>query len=110
MFKLWPSTDTTGITEMGEVEVPPALIVRRLGPPSDGDGYKVSGQYVFADGNGEPFVVHDWKSTNLWDEDFPTPEELWASEEPQELSVSTRDLNTAEFEQWFLDQLGWEQV
>jgi hypothetical protein len=108
MFKLSPSTDTTGITEMGEVEVPPALVVRRFGAPSEGDGYKVSGEFVFVDRNGEPFVVHDWKATSFWDERFPSAEDFWASEEPEELSVSTRDLDTAEFEQWFLEQLGQE--
>ncbi len=106
MFKLSPTTDTIGTTEMGEIEVAPALIVKRFGPPGAGDDYKVSGEYVFADQNGEPFVVHDWKSTSLWDEDFPTPEELWASEEPEELSISSRDLETGEFERWFLEQLG----
>jgi hypothetical protein len=50
---------------MGEVQVAPALIVRRFGLPGPGDDYKVSGEYVFIDQNGEPFVVHDWKSTSL---------------------------------------------
>jgi len=105
MFKLSPSADTSGITEMGEAEVPPARLVRRFGTPSRGDGYKVSGEYVFVDSDGEPFVVHDWKSTSLWDESFPTSEEFWAGEEPQELSVSTRDLDTEGFERWLLDRL-----
>jgi len=105
MFKLSRSADTTGITEMGEVEVSPAEIVRRFGAPSGVDGYKISGEYVFVDKKGQPFVVHDWKSTNLWDHSFPTPEEFWSSEEPPELSVSSRDLETNEFEMWFLEQL-----
>ena len=105
MFKLSSSTDTTGITGMGEVEIPPALVVRRFGAPSEGDGYKVSGEFVFVDHNGEPFVVHDWKSTSLWDESFRSPEHFWSSEEPEELIISTRDVGTAEFENWFLQQL-----
>jgi hypothetical protein len=108
MFTLSPSTDTTGVTTMGEVEVPPAMIVQRFGPPSPSDEYKVSGQYVFVNQAGEPFVVHDWKATSLWDERFPTPETFWASREPEELCIATRDLDTGEFERWFLKQLGLE--
>ena len=105
MFQLSPSSDTTGITEMGEVEVSPALIAKLFGFPAKGDGYKVSGEYVFVDSNGNPFVVHDWKCTSLWDNNFPTPEKFWTSVEPAELSISSPDLDTQEFQRWFLDQL-----
>jgi hypothetical protein len=63
MFTFSPSTDPIGITGMGELEVPPASIIRRFGQPAEGDGYKLSGEFVFVDGAGEPFVIHDWKST-----------------------------------------------
>jgi hypothetical protein len=105
MYNLLRTTDLTGITEMGEFDVPPAIIVKRFGPPGAGDGYKISGQYVFVDTNGEPFVVHDWKSTTLWDGGLGTPEDFWASEEPQEMTVSTRDLDTEVFVAWFLREL-----
>ena len=106
MFRLAPTTDTTGIFTMGELEVPPALVVERFGPPAESDGYKVSGEFVFIDDRGEPFVVHDWKSTSLWEESLPTPEEFWARNEPEELSIGTRGVETTEFERWFLEQLG----
>jgi hypothetical protein len=80
------------------------LIVKRFGAPRGGDGYKVSGEYIFLD-QGQPFVVHDWKSTKLWDPDLFTPEEFWSSREPMELNISSRDLDTTEFERWFLGQL-----
>ena len=51
---------------MGEIEMVPRSIVRRFGPPARSNGYKVSGEYVFTDQDGQPFVVHDWKSTSLW--------------------------------------------
>jgi hypothetical protein len=103
-----PATGTTGITTTGEVEIAPVLMVRRFGLPSHSDGYKVSGEYVLVDEEGRPFVVHDWKSTSLWDNSFPTPEEFWANEQPQELCIGTRDLDTAEFERWLFLQLGVE--
>jgi hypothetical protein len=105
MFKLSQNRDTIGITQMGEFEVAPALIVRRFGLPAKGDGYKVSGEYVFEDLHGNLFVVHDWKSTSLWDSNFPEPEDFWATVEPVELSISTHDLETEEFKQWLLQQL-----
>jgi hypothetical protein len=105
VFELSQSSDTTGITQMGEIEVPPALVVRRFGLPAKGDDYKVSGEYLFLDQNGNLFVVHDWKSTSLWDERLPAPEEFWATVEPTELSISSHDLDTGEFVRWFLQQL-----
>ena len=100
------ATDKTGIRIVREVEAAPGMVVRRFGAPSEGDGFKVSGEYVFVNQQGEPFVVHDWKSTNLWDESFPTPEGFWRNEEPVELCIGSRDLETAEFERWFFQQLG----
>ena len=108
VFTLSPSTKTTGITTMGEIEVAPARIVRRFGPPAPGDGYKVSGEFVFVGENDELFVVHDWKSTSLWEEDLLPPKVFWAGEEPQELNIGSRDVDTTAFEQWFLQQLQGE--
>ena len=105
MFKLDPSADTIGVTGMGEIEVPPALLVKRFGSPGSGDGFKTSGEYVFVDLDGRPFIVHDWKATSLWDSEFPTPEEYWASRVPEELTISTRDLATHDFQEWLLAQL-----
>jgi hypothetical protein len=105
MFLLSSSADTAGITTMGELEVSPSQIVRRFGPPQPDDGYKVSGQYVFTDENGEVFVVHGWKATSLWDPTFPMPAEYWASEEPDEISTSSRDGDINNFQNWFVQQL-----
>ena len=108
VFKLSPSTDATGVTTMGEIEVAPALIVRRFGPPAAGDGCRVSGEYTFLGENGELFVVHDWKSTSLWEEKLLPPEVFWAGEEPQEFNISSRDIDTTAFERWFFRQLQGE--
>ncbi len=105
MFTLKPNADTIGITGMGEIEVSPAAVVKRFGPPATGDGLKISGEYVFVDGDGQPFVVHDWKATSLWAEGYPSPGEYWTMVEPDELTISTRDIDTREFEGWFLAQL-----
>jgi hypothetical protein len=105
MFKHDPSADTDGVVTMGEIEAEPTRIVGRFGRPTESDGYKVSGEYVFTNDEGQPFVVHDWKSTSLWESSLQSPDRFWASEEPQEFCIATRDLGTAEFEKWFLSQL-----
>src|SRR5262249_44270162 len=91
---------------MGELEATPVVVIRRFGRPAQGDGFKISAEYVFIDRNDQPFVVHDWKSTNLWEVGLPTPDEFWASDQPEELSIGTRDLDTSEFKRWFLEQIG----
>jgi len=104
-FRLSPAASTIGVTEMGCVELPPALLVKRFGPPQPGDGIKVSGEYVFIDAEERVFVLHDWKSTSVWEPDFPTPEQFWSSHVPAELSVSSRDIPTHVFEQWLRTEL-----
>jgi hypothetical protein len=108
-FGLSPSADTIGITIMDEVELPPALLVRHFGAPGAGDGYKVSGQYVFSSQSREPFVVHDWKGTSLWEGGLPQPSVFWRTEEPAEFAISTRDQDTDEFKQWLNSRLGIEK-
>ena len=66
--------DLDGITIMGEVQATPASIVRLFGPPAPGDGYKISGEYVFQGDGGEVFVLHDWMCTSLYHPSGPTPE------------------------------------
>jgi hypothetical protein len=104
-FELAPCANTVGIIIVGEIDVAPALLVRRFGLPLNSDGYKISGEYVFVDKDGRPFVIHDWKSTSLWDKTFPTPEQFWANGQPEELSIGTRGLDPTEFKRWLFKQL-----
>lgn len=105
MFKLSPSADTAGIVFRCELVAVPARIVKCFGPPGRGDGYKKSGEYVFTDDQGRPFVVHDWRATNLFDSELPSPAEFWAGEEPIEFCVVAREADTDEFERWFLGRV-----
>lgn len=105
MFRLDASAITTGITEVGELEVVPAALVERFGPPAPGDDYKISGEYVFVGPTNELFVLHDWKTTSLWEDDLLPPQELWASLQLWEFSISARDLDPREFLAWLIAQL-----
>ena len=98
--------DTTGIGGMDEIEVPPARVVEVFGtPPSRGDEYKTSGEYIFRDEAGRVFTLSDWKATSLWDPSFPTPEQYWARTEPDELTISAVGDDVTAFKQWLLARL-----
>jgi hypothetical protein len=105
MFKLSQNADTAGIIFRDEIVAVPAVVVKCFGPPARGNGFKKSGEYVFVDENDQPFVVHDWRATNLFDPDLPSPEEFWAGTEPQEFCVVARAEDTDAFERWFLGRL-----
>ena len=97
--------DLDGITIMGEVTAVPALIAKRFGKPSPGDGYKISGEYAFTNDRGEAFVLHDWMCTSLYHESGPTPETFWTGKDPFEFSVSSLDLDISEFATWLQNEL-----
>ena len=104
-----PDADTTGVGDMDEIEVAPARVVAVFGPPpSRGDAYKVSGEYVFRDEAGRVFTLSDWKATSLYDPDFPQPEQYWAGTEPDELAIGAVDDDVEDFKEWLLEQLGGE--
>lgn len=67
-------------------EMIPKLLVERFGQPSEGDGCKVSGQYRFADGQGNSFYIYDWKLTTLCG-GWLSPEEFWDLEEAVPLQL-----------------------
>lgn len=98
--------DTAGIGGMDEIEVSPARVVEVFGPPpSRGDEYKTSGEYIFRDEAGRVFTLSDWKATSLWDPSFPTPEQYWAGAEPDELTISAVDDDVTAFKDWLLARL-----
>lgn len=105
IFRYEPDADIRGVSICNEFELSPRLIVQRFGKPGKGDGSKISGQYIFVDQANNPFVVHDWKSTNFFEDDFPDPDTLWNSDTPEELCISAAGSGGEEFMRWFLEQL-----
>ena len=91
----------------GEVQLPPAAVVRRFGNGRGGDDYKVSRQWVFRKGD-LVFTLYDWKSTNLYEGGLFSPEEFWACEEPLDLHIGSKEPATqqdaAEFVEWLEKQ------
>lgn len=81
-------------------------LVALLGEPEECDGYKVSGTWVFRTRDGECVTLYDWKSTNLYDPDYPSVEEFRASEAFQEFNVGGHtSVAASDFIQALADEL-----
>lgn len=81
MFKrLTEYPDGMDSSRMGEIVVTYADLVLAFGEPSEGDEYKVSGEWMFFDeDSGAYFAIYDWKCTNLYDADLPSIEQFRSS-------------------------------
>ena len=115
MFHLTPSADISDTAYVDSILLPPAFLVARFGSPGRADNYKVSGQYTFTNRAGNVFTLYDWKSTSLYlgrEDGAPTPEELWADEQPRVLNIGGSgeenddglNLPATAFREWLLEQ------
>jgi len=114
MFTLKLDADACGTSGRGEICLPPRALVERFGPPKPFDNYKISGEYVFVDGDGNVYTLYDWKSTSLYNDGewpnfppaFPTPEELWAGAEAFEFHIGAGpDADVAAFARWLAGEV-----
>jgi len=62
-------------------------LVTLLGEPEQGDDYKVSGEWLVKDKDGNVCTVYDWKSTNLYDPDYPTVAQFRAGKYPTTFNI-----------------------
>lgn len=110
---------TAGSSYLDDLLLSPRDVVARFGPPSGGDGLKVSGSYTFVRQPGIVFTLYDWKLTSLYergngieadhpDARLPTPEEFWASETPERLNIGGFEHrgDVEHFKRWLLQQAG----
>jgi len=95
-----------GATIVATVPIAPAILIQHFGEPSPGDGYKISGEFVFINDGGDVFALHDWLSTTLYTNSGRTPAEFWASTEEMELHVSSADKDGTGFLEWLANQIG----
>jgi hypothetical protein len=100
-FKLKPNHGQ-GSSLKGYAVLVPSKLVAVFGKPGDSDSYKVSGQYRFETPNGGLITLYDWKSTSLYDPDYPDPEEIWSSDKPFEFNVGGDSDGKAQFEEFLL--------
>ena len=94
-YKLDLTADVNGTHRVAEVDTTYAKIAKVFGPPIESDGYKVSGEWVFTDAEGNVFTLYDWKSTSLYDSDLPTVYEFRRKRKPVTFNVGGNSDATA---------------
>ena len=94
-YRLTSCDAANGTHLYADVALSPAGIIRAFGPGGEGDGFKVSRQWVFRKGT-LVFTLYDWKSTSLYDSRLRSPEDLWTSTEPFTLHVGSKHSATGE--------------
>jgi hypothetical protein len=81
------NSDLNGTHRIGTLAISPKDLLSKIGLPifsnnddcSDG---KVSGEYIFKEVETNKIVtLYDYKATNFYDNDLPSPEEFWKSDE-----------------------------
>ena len=73
-FTLGGEMGCTGLE--GYIKVPFSKVVEVLGEPQHTDGYKVAFEWNITFEDGTVATIYDYKESNLYDDDLPTPSEL----------------------------------
>jgi len=93
MFHLDPIVNDAGTSLIKEVDLAPAFLVERFGPPLPGDGTRCTGHYKFRSDDGAIYTVYEYKSTAAYlddEDDALPPHEFWRSRDEHELSIGGR--------------------
>ena len=96
--------EAAGTHFYAETVIAPAAVVRCFGDGDQGDGCKISRNWVFRKGD-LVFTLYDWKSTDLYERGTWTSEEMWSSKEPFPLHIGSREPATREDALDFADYL-----
>jgi len=62
-------------------------LVTLLGEPENGDDYKVSGEWVVKDEDGNVCTLYDWKRTRLYDSSLPSVAAFRAERYPTTFNI-----------------------
>lgn len=82
-----PMDEVNGSSLKTHVEATYRELVTLLGEPEECDGYKVSGEWVVKDKDGNVCTVYDWKRTRLYDEGLPTVRQFRAEKYPSTFNI-----------------------
>jgi hypothetical protein len=104
-IKLNNDADVCGTSLIGHVNTSYAKLVKAFGEPIESDGYKVSGEWVFEDDDGNVFTLYDWKSTNLYDPGYPSISEFRARPEARFHIGGNNKSAVLDFERWLFAQI-----
>lgn len=106
-FRVTPDADTNGTFLLEEIDLAPAFLTEWFGTPQPGDGYRVTGIFIFTSDCGEVFTVYDYKSSRefLGDDDGAlSVDEFWDSREDAEFSIGGRAGDATQFRDWLEGQ------
>lgn len=86
------------------LRISPRSLVCSFGQPGIADEFKVSGIYIFEGNKGSAFRINDYEETTLYwgdqrQDQFPSPEAFWKSEQPCEFRVAG-NMDPAAFVEW----------
>lgn len=104
MFKLDNTLCPGGTYLQTTISVAPTLLVEAFGEPTTCDEYKVSGEYLFEDCDGNVFTIYDWKSTSLYDDNLMSPSQFWSQDCNREVNIGGR-VNASAFLTWLSGRL-----
>lgn len=95
-------THASGTSLRGYADLRYKDIVSVFGEPTEGDEFKVSGEWIFFNKEtNECFTIYDWKSTDLYAEGLPSVKEFRSSNELFEFNVGGKSgSDAAPFISW----------
>lgn len=88
--------EVNGTSLKTHVEATFQELVTLLGEPEQGDDYKVSGEWVVKDKDGNVCTVYDWKRTRLYDFTLPSVEVFRAMKYPTTFNIGGHNGYAAE--------------
>ena len=88
--------EVNGTSLKTHVEATFQELVTLLGEPQQGDDYKVSGEWVVKDKDGNVCTVYDWKRTRLYDFTLPSVEVFRAMKYPTTFNIGGHNGYAAE--------------
>lgn len=68
--------DANGTSLQGELQIPFSRVVAVFGEPQDSDGYKCAFEWRIAFADGTVATIYDYKSSSLYHDENPTPEQM----------------------------------
>lgn len=81
-FKPNSNAEISGTSFITEVTLSYDALRRALGLPNDGDGFKVTTEWIVQGDDGSVWTVYDWKATNAYDGDLPDVETFLTEMQP----------------------------
>jgi hypothetical protein len=104
VFQVAHDADAGGTHLLGEVQLPPAFVVKHFGKHDGGDGLRSSGGWTFLGEAGQVFTLYEWRCTTLSNSrgsGSPTVREFWKLWEPVRLHIGGRtDTDWQGFRRW----------